>query len=121
MPHRWEVDKENRFYLQGTNLDRRRKLTEQQKKDIVDDTTHSYRELARMYNVNKNTIMYIKRPESLQENIKRRHERGGSMKYYNKEQHTIQMREYRKRKQQIYILGQLNCLPKEFIKEKDNG
>lgn len=116
MPFKWETDFDKKFKLQGTTLDRRRKLTDEQKEEIKKDTTTSCNKLAKQYGVTKRTIQFIRNPESLKECIKRRQERGGSKIYYNREQHTKQMREFRKRKQQIYILGELGCLPKEFMK-----
>lgn len=118
MPFKWETDFDKRFKLQGTKLDRRRKLTEEQREEIRKDAVTSCNKLAEKYGVTKRTIQFIRHPEALEECIKRRKERGGSKIYYNREQHTKQMREFRRRKQQIYLLGELGCLPSEFIKQK---
>lgn len=121
MSYKWETDKEYKYYLQGTMSDRRRRLTEEHRKEILDDTEHSYRELARMYGVTKNTIMYLKRPEAHLQNLKRRRERGGSKIYYNREVHNKAMRNYRKHKQELFVLKLLNCLPDEYLKENKDG
>lgn len=121
MPFKWETEFDKRFKLQGTKLDRRRHLTDEQKDAIRKDTVTSCNKLAKQYGVTKRTIQFIRNPESLAECIKRRQERGGSKIYYNREQHTKQMREYRKRKQQIYVLGELGCLPTEFMKSSNES
>jgi len=89
--------------------DRRKKLTASQKQEIVSlKGKISQRSLARMFGVDRRTISFILYPEKLEENKKRRAERGGSKQYYNKENHTASMREHRKYKQSLYVKGELN-------------
>ena len=121
MSYKWETDKEHRYYLQGTMADKRRKLTDKQREEIKNDSTHSYRELARLYGTEKTTIMFIKRPEARLQNLERRRERGGSKRYYDKEKHRDNMRRYREHKKQIYLLGELGCLSGPFVKENKDG
>lgn len=57
--------------IAGTKLDRRRKLTEEQKKEIFENKLGlSQRKLAAMYEVSRRTIQFILDPEKLIENKK---------------------------------------------------
>ena len=117
MPFKWEIEFDKKFKLQGTKLDRRRRLTDEQKDAIRKDTVTSCNKLAKQYGVTKRTIQFIRNPESLAECIKRRQERGGSKIYYNREQHTKQMREYRRRKQYHWKISIME-IRLEIIMEK---
>lgn len=84
--------------------DRRIKLTQEEKDIICAEYAKgniSQRELARQYNVSQRLISFILFPEKLQENLKRRQERGGWRQYYDKEKRRLIMREYRKRKREL--------------------
>lgn len=84
--------------------DRRIKLTQEQKDMICTEYAEgniSQRELARQYNVSSRLISFILFPERLQENLKRRQERGGWRQYYDKEKRRLTMREYREYKREL--------------------
>lgn len=96
--------------IAGTTKDRRRKLTDSQKKAIAfyrDSEGLSYQKLADQYGVSKRTIVFICNPDSLEENKKRRAERGGTKIYYNKEKHAANTREHRRYKQELLLKGEI--------------
>lgn len=89
--------------IQNPSLDRRVKLTNEQKAEILGFKGEiSQRELARRYNVSKRTIQFILFPEKLEENLKRRKERGGWLQYYDKEKHRVSMQDHREYKKKIF-------------------
>jgi len=90
---------------------RNRKLSDMQRIEIAEKYKLggcSQRDLAREYNVSRRTIQFILDPKKLEENLKRREERGGSMQYYDKDKHTKAIREHRQYKQDLYLKGELN-------------
>lgn len=93
--------KSEKLKIEGTKHDRRVKLTPEQKQEIKDATELSQRQLAVMYDVSRRTIQFIQDPTKLEENLKRRKERGGSKQYYDKEKHRVSMKEYREYKEKI--------------------
>jgi len=94
----------------GTQFDRRRKLTEEQKAEIIKDKTTSINSLAKRYNVSRRTIQFLRYPDRRVSNLLKCQEKGGSKIYYDREKHTIQMRELRRRKREVYLLHELNIL-----------
>lgn len=95
--------------INNKKLDRRIKLTDEQREEIKSNPLGlSQRRLAAMYEVSRRTIQFILDPEKLEENKKRREERGGSKEYYDKEKNTKAMREHRQYKNQLYKEGKLN-------------
>lgn len=100
--------KSEKIKIQGTSNDRRRKLSEEDKKAIsINKLGLSQRKLAKMYNVSRRTIQFILDPEKLKENKQRRKERGGSKKYYDREKHTKAIREHRQYKQSLFKNGKI--------------
>lgn len=97
--------KSDKIPINNKKLDRRVKLTEEQKEEIRQNTTDSIRELGRKYNVDKRTIQFIKDPQKLEECKKRRAERGGSKIYYDKEKNRETMKEHRDYKKDLYNKG----------------
>lgn len=92
--------------LQGTMLDRRRKLTDEQKDEISSlKGVLSARKCAEKYNVSKRTIQFIWDPDKLKESLKRRKERGGSSIYYDRESHNESIRNMRRYKQKLFLGG----------------
>ena len=90
------------------NIDKRVKLTYEQREEIRQNKLGlSQRALAMEYNVSRRTIQFILDPSKLEENLKRRAERGGSSKYYDKELHKGYMKTYRQRKQKLMLKGEL--------------
>lgn len=53
-------------------------------------------------NVSKRTIIFICKPETLAQSLKRRQERGGSKIYYDKTKNTDSMRKHREYKKMLY-------------------
>jgi len=87
---------------------RRVKLTVEQRQEILSlKGAVSQRQLANDYGVDRRTISFIHSPEALEENKKRRAERGGSKIYYDKEKNTKAVRETRQYKQGLYLKGEL--------------
>lgn len=92
--------------IAGTKFDRRVKLTDEDKKLIIklrEEENISHSKLASRFNVNKRTIQFILNPASLEENKKRREERGGSKIYYDKDKQTEDTRNHRRYKQDLHI------------------
>ncbi|MCF7796002.1 hypothetical protein K9M42_02815 [Patescibacteria group bacterium] len=84
------------------NKDRRRKLTDKQKKEIKElYGTISQRKLAKMFGVSRRLITFIGDPEKHKANLKARKERGGWKQYYDKNKHKKYMKNYRRYKQKI--------------------
>lgn len=101
--------KSAKIKIEGTSHDRRRKLTEEQKKDIRENKAGlSQRKLAALYGVSRRTIQFILDPEKLERNKQARKERGGSKQYYDREKHNAYMRGHRKHKQDLFINGKIS-------------
>lgn len=95
--------KSEKMKIAGTEYDRRRKLTDEQKDQIIAlRGTISQRKCAEMFKVSKRTIVFLWYPEKLQANRQRLQERGGWKVYYKKENHREYMKGTRKHKQEIY-------------------
>ena len=61
--------KKPKIQIEGTNEDRRRKLTDDQREEIAENKGNLYqRELAEAYGVSRRTIQFIQQPEKLEEN-----------------------------------------------------
>ena len=82
------------------NADRRIKLTEEQRKEIR-SSVKSMRQLAIEYGVNRRAIDFIKHPEKVVANKKRRQERGGWRQYYDREQNSIVIKRHQRYKQWV--------------------
>lgn len=93
--------------IAGTKFDRRIKLTEEQKKEIkkLSSAGLSQRKLAKIYKVDRRLISFILNPAALEENLKRRDERGGSMVYYDKEKQSRCVKQHRRYKQELKLKG----------------
>ncbi len=89
-------------------LDRRVKLTSEEKEDIHANAMGlSQRALARAYGVSRRTIQFVLDPQKLIENKKRRAERGGSMQYYDREKNTSSIKEHRDYKKKLFKEGKI--------------
>jgi DNA-binding XRE family transcriptional regulator len=105
MPYKCEKIK-----IEHTKHDRRIKLTSDEKELIVwlrEEEKLSQRVLAAQFNVSRRTIQFILSPEKLIENKKRREERGGSKKYYDKGLQKEYMKDHRRYKQNLYVKGEI--------------
>ena len=102
MPHKHEKGKT----VLHRSKDRRVKLTYEQRDEIKrNDLGLSKHALAYAYGVSRRTIQFIQDPLKLEENLEKRKERGGSMKYYDKEKHRETMKKHRQYKKQMYEQG----------------
>lgn len=100
--------KSEKIKIAGTKYDRRIKLTPEQKEEIFENKLGlSQRELAKEYGVSKRTIQFILDPSKLEENLKRRKERGGSMQYYKPSEWPEIMKEHRRYKQDLKLKGKI--------------
>lgn len=91
------------------HLDRRRKLTQEQKQDIYNlyhnVGGYSLNDLAKIYNVSKKTILLIVNKESKLKNdinIKNNYK-----KYYDKEKHNLAIKNTRKYKKELMEKGEI--------------
>lgn len=92
--------------IAGTKFDKRCKLTPEQKAEILTlSATVSQRKLAIQFHVDRRTIGFILNPEKLEENKKKRDERGGAKIYYDKEKQTKTIRKHRQYKQDLKVKG----------------
>ncbi len=108
MPHKHE---KKRLIIPQEH-DRRRKLTNAQREEIrLNELGLSSRKLAAMYSVSRRLIMFLLDPLKHEQNLLRRKERGGSMRYYETTKHKEDMRNYRSHKKQLFTKGLLIELP----------
>lgn len=88
--------------------DARVKLTDEQREEIRElNGKVSQRECAKLYNVSRSTIRWIWMPEKHERNLLMREIRGGSMIYYDKESQVKQSRLTRRKRQNLYVKGEL--------------
>lgn len=93
--------KSDTIAINNKELDRRIKLSETQKQQIVNQSAYiSIRQLAKMYNVSRRTIDFVLSPQKLKENIDRRKER--NISYYDRKKNTDAQREHRQYKKELY-------------------
>lgn len=103
--------------INNPKLDKRVKLTDEQRKDIIEEYATgnaSYRSLGKKYGVDKDTVAFIIKPDrrkKAQEQFKERQKDG---RYYNKEKHREYIKKHRDHKKDLYEKGLL----KENIQEK---
>lgn len=85
-------------------LKRSAKLLDCQRERIVSlhSEGSSITGLGKMFKVNKRLIQFIIFPERQKKNLELREQRGGSKAYYNKEKHTIAVREHRDYKKKLF-------------------
>lgn len=84
--------------------DRRIKISERQKQEIIAlKGKISQRKCAELYGISRRSVQFLWYPEKLEDNKKRREDRGGWKQYYDKEKWAETMREHRHYKQDIYL------------------
>lgn len=90
--------------IAGTKLDRRVKLSQEQKRAIriLSEQGYSQRKLAEMFGCSKRSVQNILHPQ------KRSSQKKRPTEYW-----TTKKREYRRRKQQLYLDGKLNTKTKK--------
>lgn len=94
---KWHLPKE---------YNRRVKLSDVDKetiKQLYKQGKESINGLARLYNVSKRLIQFILFPERQQRNKELRAIRGGSKRYYNRENNRLAEKDTRNYKQKIYL------------------
>ena len=98
--------KSENIIIAGSQHDRRCKLTEAQKTEIIAlRGSISQRQCAERFGVSRRTIQFLWFPEKLIANKQARAARGGWKQYYNKKQWAETMREHRHYKQELYEEG----------------
>lgn len=87
----------NTIRLQGTTLDRRRKLTEENKREIREWHRQgaSIHSISKFAMVSRRLIQFILFPERHVKNLADRAANGGSKRFYVREKHKIYMRRHR--------------------------
>lgn len=93
--------KSEQIPIAGTKHDKRYKLSDKQHNAIriLHDKGYSYQDLADMFGCSKSNVQNIIRPS-----------KRGVQKKRSREYWTERKREYRRRKQQLYVDGKLNKL-----------
>lgn len=103
--------KSEKIKIQGTDYDRRRKLSEEDKAYIrlLREQEHmSPRGLAAMFGVSRRLITFILDPEKERRNKERAKELRAEGRYkYTKEEWASVMREHRRYKQTLYTDGKI--------------
>jgi hypothetical protein len=98
--------KSEKIKIEGTQHDRRRRLTEQQKNEIVSlRGVISMSQCSLIYGVSKRTIDFLWYPERLERNKQLRKQRGDWQQYYNKDKHKENMKNTRHYKQNLFKKG----------------
>ena len=103
--------KSEKIKIEGTKLDRRRKLTEDQKQYIRwlrQEEGLSQRQLATMFGVSRRLITFVLDPDKELKNkaLQKQHRQEGRYKY-TKEQWAEVQREHRRYKQQLHKEGKI--------------
>jgi len=100
--------KSENIKIQGTQYDKRRRLTDEDRQLLLEDKGKlSQRAAARKYGISRRLVTFIWFPERLEIAKEQYKERRKSGIYYNKEKHTKSIREHRKRKQKLYLEGKI--------------
>ena len=98
--------KSEKIIIAGSKFDRRIKLTEEQRVDIVrlrEEENLSYSKLATMFGVSKRLIQFILKPDIKERCAQQFRQRRKDGRYYNKETWKDTMNEHRRYKQNLYI------------------
>jgi predicted Rossmann fold nucleotide-binding protein DprA/Smf involved in DNA uptake len=108
--------KSTKILIAGTTKDRRIKLTLDDKELIVlirEREQLSYQKIANKFGVSKRLIIFVCNPEKMEQNKKKRDERGGSIIYYDRVKHTKTIKEHRQYKQKLFVAGEIKLPTKE--------
>jgi len=95
--------------LNSQILDRRVKLTDSDKEDVIlrYHLGASITGLSKVYGVNKRLIQFILFPERKENNILLRKLRGGSNIYYDREKHSEAIKDLRRYKRELQKQGKI--------------
>lgn len=102
--------KSDNIPINNEQLDRRAKLTVEQKEEIkalYETGGYSLRKLGTMYKVDKRTIQFIVSPEKLERAKQQYKERRKDGRYYNKDTHKEAIKAHRKYKHELYKSGEI--------------
>lgn len=102
--------KSDNIPINNEKLDRRVKLTVEQKEEIkalYETGNYSLRKLGAMYKVDKRTIQFIVSPEKLERAKQQYKERRKDGRYYNKDAHKEAMKAHRGYKYGLYKNGEI--------------
>lgn len=88
-------------------LDRRMRLSSEDRADIIKAEGISVRQLAKMYGVSRRTIQFIRNPELLDQMMLRREGRGGWRAHHDPEKHKASMVDTRRWRKQLELAGKL--------------
>lgn len=103
--------KSEKYAINNEKLDRRVKLTEQDKEHIVEEYATgliSVNGLARKYGVSKRLIQFTLFPERREKAKQLYEERRKDGRYYDKEKHKESVKKHRRYKKKLYDSGLLN-------------
>lgn len=96
--------------INNKKLDRRIKLTDEQREEIVqlyEAGGTSQRKLAAQFGVSRRLITFILDPEKKAKNLAARAEAGGWRKYYDREKHAENTKEHRQYKKKLFDEGKI--------------
>lgn len=106
MPYSFDKKKIN-----NRELDRRIKLTDKQREEIktlyFERGQNTFRGLARLYNVDRQTIKFIVFPDLYKEYLENRSKHEIWRKYYTKEKHRVYVKKHRDYKKKLSKKGLL--------------
>lgn len=95
--------KSESIIISGTKFDRRIKLTDAQREEIIKlhFSGWTQRKIAKKFGVDKSTIRFVVNPEAYQAYLQYRKDVKAHKKYYDREKNTKAVRESRNYKQQL--------------------
>jgi hypothetical protein len=98
MPYLTDKQKLDNYFIDG-----RTKMLPCQKERCIAlyEEGTGIRALSRMFNVSRRLIQFLLFPERKEKNLQDREERGGTMKYYDKDYHKFHMKKHRAKKHKI--------------------
>lgn len=100
--------KSEKIIIAGSQHDKRRKLSEEQKNQIIAlRGTMTQRKCAEQFGVSRRTVQFLWFPEKLEANKQARQARGSWRQYYNKSEWAETMRNHRRYKQDLYLEGKI--------------
>lgn len=102
--------KSDKIAINNPKLDKRVKLTDQQKENIKEEYETgltSQRKLAEKYGVSRRLIQFILDPEKAARAKQQFSERQKDGRYYDKDKHKDYVKEHRRRKNELYKKGLL--------------
>lgn len=104
MPYRSE-----KILIAGSEYDKRKKISEEMRMDILSEKgVLSQRVTARKYGVSRRSVVFIWYPERLVHAKELYKERRLDGRYYNKEKQRKAMQNLRRRKQKLFLDGDLS-------------